>query len=258
MDQLRSERVEYENRLTVATKAIEHLEQAQREIESPTVDKALQALLDQWEDQRDGAESRLQRITAQLERLDAPAEDPGKGLTVTLEEFARGRGLNLALALGGFIFTWLTLTTRSRLLGRLDRGRRTTASHLTRAAALVFRILTLVLGLFAAAAILYTRGDWLLLTLLILLVLSLPLGLRQSLPRHVKDIRLLLNLGGVREGERLIYAGIPWEIATLNYFTTLRNPWLSGGELRLPLDRLIERQSRPYAPPATLVSQPRG
>lgn len=190
----------------------------------------------------------MQRITAQLERLEAPAEDQGKSLTVTLEEFARGRGLNLALALGGFTITWLTLTTLSRLLGRLDRGRRTTASHLTRAAALVFRILTLVLGLFAAATILYSRGDWLLLTLLILLVLSLALGLRQSLPRHVEEIRLLLNLGGVREGESLIYAGIPWEIATINFFTTLRNPWLSGGELRLPLDRLIEQQSRPYDP----------
>ncbi len=246
MERLRSERTVYENRLEVINAALAQLEKTQAEVNAPVLDKALKNLFDQWQDQRESAESRLQRINAQLERLAAPDERQGKGLLATLEAFAQGRGLNLALALGGFALTWLALTGLGRLVSLLGRGRRSEVWRMTRAVALGFRLLTLLLALLVAAVILYARGDWLLLGLLILLLISVLWGLRQSLPRHIQEIRLLLNLGGVREGERLVYAGVAWKVVALNVYSTLRNPWLRG-ELRLPLDPLLTLQSRPCA-----------
>ncbi|MEZ5575715.1 MAG: hypothetical protein R3F44_08750 [Candidatus Competibacteraceae bacterium] len=67
------------------------------------VKKALQTTLEQWQDHREEADSCLQRINAQLERLTAPNERSNQRLTLTLQEFASGRGLNLVLAIGGFI-----------------------------------------------------------------------------------------------------------------------------------------------------------
>lgn len=247
MERLRSERTLYENRLEAINAALEQLEKIQAEITAPSVDKALKTLFDQWQDQRESAESRLQRINAQLERLATPDERQGKGLLATLEAFAQGRGLNLALALSGFALTWLALTGLGRLASLLGHGGPSEVRRMTRAVALGFRLLTLTLALFVAALILYARGDWLLLGLLILLLISVLWGVRQSLPRHIQEIRLLLNLGGVREGERLVYAGVPWKITALNVYSTLRNPWLRGGELRLPLDKLLTLQSRPCA-----------
>lgn len=228
MERLRSEQALYENRLQVANTALARLEKTRQAVKVSKVDKAVKALLDQWEDQRDGAASRLQRINAQLERLAAPDEQQ-KGLVATLEQFAHGLGLNLALALGGFILTWLALTVLGRLVSLLDRRPKSLGHRMTRVIALGFRLLTLILALFVASMILYTRGDWLLLGLLILLAICLLWGLRQSLPRHVQEIRILLNMGSVREGERVVYAGVPWQITALNIYSTLRNPLLRGG-----------------------------
>lgn len=249
MERLKSERTLYENRLQVTESAIAKLEKTQAEIKVPTVDKALKALLEQWQDQRESAESRSQRINTQLERLAAPSEKHGKGLVATLQEVASGRGLNLALALGGFTLAYLVLAGLGRLIGGLtNRSREPGTRRMARMIALCFRVLTLILALFVATLILYARGDWLLLGLLILLIIGALWGLRQSLPRYIQEIRILLNMGSVREGERVIYDGVPWRITSLNMYSTLHNPFLRGGVLRLPLDKMVDLQSRPYAP----------
>lgn len=249
MERLKSERTLYENRLQAAEAGIAELEKTQAQIKAPLVDKALKDLLEQWQDQRESVESRLQRINAQLERLAAPSENRGKGLVTTLQEVASGRGLNLVLALSSFALTYLVLTGLGRLIGGLiNRGRESGTRRMARVIALCFRVLTLILALFVTTLILYACGDWLLLGLLILLIVGVLWGLRQSLPRYVQEIRILLNMGSVREGERVIYDGVPWKIASLNMYSTLHNPLLRGGVLRLPLDKMVDLQSRPYAP----------
>ena len=57
-----------------------------------------------------------------------------------------------------------------------------------------------------------------------------------------------MNLGTVREGERLVYQGIPWKVQALNFSTQLVNPLLKGGMLRLPLKDLMDLTSRPCDP----------
>ena len=250
VERLRGERTLAENQLQIAEKAIGRLENTLQQIETPAVTQALKNMLEQWRDHYEEAESRLQRVNTQIARLTAPGEETvGERFTATIQKFVSGRGLSLGLAVGGFILTYLALAGIGRLVGWLiQRGRKPKARSLVRAAALVFRGLTLILALSATLIILYVRSDWLLLGLLILLLISALWTLRQSLPRHMREIRTLLDMGSVREGERIIYAGVPWRIATLNLYSTLHNPLLRGGALRLPLDRLTDLQSRPPAP----------
>ena len=56
----------------------------------------------------------------------------------------------------------------------------------------------------------------------------------------------MLNLGPVREGERVVYNDIPWRVSSLNFYSLLTNPCLQGGTLRLPLSELGTLISRPY------------
>ena len=98
IERLRSERTLYENRLQTTDEAIAHIEHTLATVKEPPVKKALQTTLEQWQDHREEADSRLQRINAQLERLTASSERSHQRLTLTLQEFASGRGLNLALA----------------------------------------------------------------------------------------------------------------------------------------------------------------
>lgn len=250
IERLKSERAVYDDRLQTASSAIAELEDTIAQTEAATVKKALNALLEQWQDQRESAERRLQRIHAQLQRLSAPSGEPGKELVAKLQEFASGRGLNIVLAISGFMLVYLLLAGLERLLGRLNSRRHEPGTRrMARVAILLFRTLAIILSMFTAILVLYVRDDWLLLGLLILLIIGLVWGLQKSLPRYIKEIRILLNMGSVREGERIVYQGIPWKIASLNFYTILHNPLLHGsGLLRLPIDRLVDMQSRPYAP----------
>ncbi|MEZ5575716.1 MAG: hypothetical protein R3F44_08755 [Candidatus Competibacteraceae bacterium] len=75
-----------------------------------------------------------------------------------------------------------------------------------------------MLAFFVSTFILYARGDWLLLGLLILLAIGI-LSLRQSPPRYMAEIRILLDMGS--EANVIVYAGVPWRITSLNVYSTL-------------------------------------
>jgi hypothetical protein len=62
----------------------------------------------------------------------------------------------------------------------------------------------------------------------------------------VREVTLLLNLGAVREGERVMYNGIPWLVRSLNFYTRLVNPELEGGDIRLPLRDFHDLRSRSF------------
>ena len=250
IERLRGERTRAENQIQIADKAIQRLETTHQQAETPAVTEALQNVLEQWRDYHEEAETRLHRVNTQLERLTAPSEATAlEHFTATIQTFVSGRGLSLMLALGGFVVTYLVLAGLGRLVGWLIQLRRKPGTRrLARIAALLFRGLNLLLALTVALIVLYVRSDWLLLGLLILLLISALWPLRQSLPRHMREIRTLLDLGSIREGERIVYAGVPWRIVALNLYSTLHNPLLRGGILRLPLDRLVDLESRSYAP----------
>lgn len=178
IERLRSEQTVYQNRIETTDAAITYIKETLTTIEDPVVKKALKATLEQWQNSQEDASSHLERIHAQLERLTTPSQESGQGFVVTLQEFVHGRGLNLALALalalGGFALTYLLLAGLGRLVGALiNRGREPSAHWMAPAIALGFRGLTLILALLIATLILYARGDWVVLGLLVLLVVGL-------------------------------------------------------------------------------------
>jgi hypothetical protein len=93
-------------------------------------------------------------------------------------------------------------------------------------------------------SVFYIRGDLLLLTLTIIALVMLALGAWRFLPRYIQEARLLLNIAAAREGERVIYNGLPFRIVSLNLYSELRNPDLEGS-IRLPLSALTQLTSRP-------------
>jgi hypothetical protein len=108
-----------------------------------------------------------------------------------------------------------------------------------------FRLATGLLMLIVVMLVLYVAGDWFLLGLALLVLIGAAIGLRNTLPRYIDEARLFLNMGPVREGERVIYGGLPWRIRSLNIYSTLFNPDLQGGVLRLPSSEMAKLTSRP-------------
>jgi hypothetical protein len=247
IERLRSEQIVYKDRLEAADKAIAKIDETLAQTDSAPVKKVLTELKKDWKSHRADAESRLQLIEGQLKRLLSPDEDDGRSLMAAVHDFVSGRGLSMLLALGGFAATYLLLAVAAKLASKLFlRRRQAKARRLAKAGGILFRMVSFLAALLAAMAILYERGDWLILGILILLVFGLVLALRNSLPRYVDEVRILLNLGGVREGERVLYKGIPWRIKSLNYYSTLHNPLLRGGTIRVPISEMAGLQSRQF------------
>jgi hypothetical protein len=117
-------------------------------------------------------------------------------------------------------------------------------SFRTRLLELIHRIVTIFLVIIGPMVVFYVVEDWVLFSLSILLLLGIAWTLRQALPRYWHQIQLFLNIGSVREGERIEMDGLPWLVEQINVFCTLVNP-IADLKQRVPIDDLVDLKSRP-------------
>ena len=77
-----------------------------------------------------------------------------------------------------------------------------------------------------------------------MLTLGLAWSSKESFPSYTTHIAHILNLGTVKEGQRILLGGIPWKIDHINFVSRLSNPDLEGGVIKVPLKILIGSYSR--------------
>ena len=90
----------------------------------------------------------------------------------------------------------------------------------------------------------YTVEDWVLFSISILLLIGIAWTLGKAMPHYWQQVQLFLNIGSVREGERLIFNDLPWKVKQINFFSTLENP-VAKLTQRIPLGELVDMKSRP-------------
>lgn len=163
----------------------------------------------------------------------------------TLNEFFQGRGLTLLMAVGASFAIWLFTRLLLWLVQRRLRDNAAERRKKTRyrLAAYAYTLFTSLLVGIAVMVVFYARGDILLLALSIIALAAIALGMRNFLPGYISEAKLLLNVGSIREGERVIYRGLPWMVKSINMYSVFRNPELEGS-LRLPLAELQSQTSR--------------
>ena len=197
-----------------------------------------------WASRRDDAQSGID--IARFQIADLQGDKPiAQTILSSMFAFITGRGLTLVLAALAAMIIWFGVRF-------LLRGYRATITSNDspeqrtryRLAAYSVHALTFVLSLIAVFVVFYERGDVLLLGVLILLIFGLALGIRNLLPQYITEARLLLNIGAMREAERVMYRGLPWRVESINMNTVLKNPELHG-VLRIPLAEFHTVTSRP-------------
>lgn len=246
IERLRSEQAFYQQRFAAAESALKSIVDYKTKAPTAELAAAFAALEARWQKRRDDLQSRLQLTNFELEELLAPSRPAEEKAGEALQELLSGRLVNLLLALlaAALSYGGLWLLNRAYSQYMLRRGRK--RPFLARAAHLAFLLTALILALFAAMAVLYVRGDWILLGLLLIVLVGAALTLQRSLPGYLKEAKVLLNIGPVREGERVIYNGLPWKVQALNMYSTLVNPLLRGGRVLLPVSELSNLVSRRY------------
>lgn len=205
----------------------------------------LEAARRQWEARRSQASGQFEVLTLQIDERERNTPTFWQSITAMIGDFIKNRGLNLLLAVvagaAAFILTrkgylWIRRVSPvhhwqgGTLLGR--------ASDLIAFTAAILVSVASVLG------VLFARGDWLLLTVAAILLFGALWAGKTALPPYIEQVRLLLNLGAVREDERIIYRGLPWRIESLGFYTIFENPALHGGRMRIPLREVLGMISR--------------
>ncbi len=246
IERLRSEQAFYQQRLAAAEAALKNVVDYKANAPTPDLVHAFDDLASRWRKRRDDLRNRFELVSFELTELLAPSKPAEAKAGEALQELLSGRLLNLLLAVLAAALTYglLWLLNRFYTQMMLRRGRK--RPFFARVLHLIFIVVAALLALFAAMAVLYARGDWILLGLLLIILVGAALTLQRSLPGYLKEARVLLNIGPVREGERVIYNGLPWKVQALNMYSTLINPTLRSGRLLLPLSELTTLVSRRY------------
>jgi len=245
MDALRRDIERYQEQLEKIEKALVSLRFFKEQNVPAWVVEPINRLLSDWEIRREDTLRALDIARFKLDSLKVEGTTWQSSVWDAVTEFFLGRGLTLFIAIVVGLLIWLVLKGLLELYWQwLYRIRRDVGT--TRAPLVIYsyRLFTAVVIVLAVLMVFYVRGDVLLITLALVALAGVALSLRQTLPRYAAELRLLLGIGPVREEERLVYDGVPFEVISLSVYSILRNPLLEG-VLRLPLHDINEFTSRP-------------
>ena len=243
--ELRSKIAQAKQKSVALRAAIESADQFEKKSLSAEAGKTLQHYLTTWVQDLEQVTQDQLLVESQLESLETNDNSGWSGFRASAREFFSGRGLTILLAIIGALLAWLVMRSLWWLYSNKIASKQTRRqSTLYRLMAYSYYIITGLIVIIVVLFTLWIREDLLLLALTFVALASLALGLRQYLPGYMTEARLLLNLGNVREGERVVYNGLPWQVTSLNIQSVLWNPAIDG-VIRLPLDTLATLSSRP-------------
>lgn len=202
-----------------------------------------------WADRQAEANSQIAVSTVQIEERTRDKRSFWERISAGFSTFFKSRGLNLLLAIAagvaGFVASRRIYSLIRRISPAHKKGENNFTSRISDVLAMGIAILATLTGIIL---VFYTRGDWLLLTLVVIFLIGVAWAGKTAIPPYLEQIRMILNLGSVREGERVIYQGLPWKVSKLGFFTTFTNSRLHGGQLRVPIKDVMDMISRPIAP----------
>ena len=231
----------------IAEIALQKLELQIASTDNSVLKNDLKLLLPEWKNLNNELESKLSVLESQLSSLEAKEKPFIDDLQKSTGHFFKNRGLYLTQALIVFFLTLLFFSLVYRLIQKfIPAFRKQHRSFVIRLFDIFYRIVSVVVACLSLFVVFYLVEDWTLLSLLVVFFIAVLWTFRIVLPKFYIQVKLLLNIGSVREGERIMLYGVPWRINNINIFTTLENPDLNI-QLRLPIEKLTDHFSRPPA-----------
>ncbi|MEE9493528.1 MAG: hypothetical protein V3W04_09150 [Gammaproteobacteria bacterium] len=238
----------YREQLPVIETIITNVNTLYAETDDNTLLPYLEKMLSGWTDRQDSVQNALQAAELQLQRIKSNEVSVAEASQSYLKNFFQKRGLYLAIAFLLVASILLFSRISHALIIRMVPGyRQTHRSFRIRLLDLSHRGITIILAIIGPMIVFYIAEDWLLLSVGFLLLLAAAWTLRTAIPHYWHQIEIFLNIGSVREGERIFMDGIPWKVQQINFFSILENP-TAGISQRIPIDELVDRKSRPVRP----------
>jgi len=246
LSELKSQLQREQARLAMLQQGMARVARLRQMTSDPELQAALASVQQRWRDRADDTRNAQTIIRHRLEEKERERPSLYQSTRTFVGKFFRERGLNLLLAALAFGVVLFGLRSLYRPVIRrvpLSAQRR----FVFRLIAVAYHFVVFLAAFAAGLIVLYATGDWILLGLVLLFLLGVAWAGWHTVPRFLEQISLMLNLGPMRESERIVFEGLPWRIDRLHFQVRLVNPALTGGVLRLPLRRLVGEHSRPVS-----------
>ena len=241
---LRTEIQNLTERLDAADRALRNLDALAGNDISEGVNKTLIESRQLILETRQDFEIQLENVQAQL-RQETKEEKPlFDSVAQMTREFFGTKGKNLLIAVLSFVATLGGLSFVRKRFFRSEFAVRK-LKRLYKPMNTLYGFIAILVAFVVAMITLYVLHDWLLVTFFLLFLLGLIWSFKTLAPRLMNELKLILNLGTVKEGERVIWNDIPWLVSNLGLSSVLVNSELQGGEVVVPAGQLLPLLSRP-------------
>ncbi|MBF0194711.1 MAG: hypothetical protein HQL71_09130 [Magnetococcales bacterium] len=245
-EQLKSKISFHQDQINTANDAVKRINAInQKELKGPALKEYIE-IKDSWQKRVDEHQHLMEIAQLQMVEMLKPDEANSQPFQETIKQFLLGRGATLIMAVFAALLVFIGMRSIQlifqKMLGSDKKTRRTS----TRFVGILYQLVTILFSVAAIFIVFHERGDRVLQAVGIIILVVIILILKNSIPGVVSELRLLMNIGLVREGERITYNGLPWLVERLNVFTSLKNPAIVGGTIKVPIQALTDMHSRKF------------
>ncbi|WP_420208959.1 hypothetical protein [Candidatus Electronema sp. JC] len=249
IEKLRGELDFHQKQLAATQRAAASVEQLLPLAERADLRRRLRTVRQKLTEQEKQLSSQLAVITHKLEERLNEKTSLWQSSQELLQMFFKSRGRNLLLSILAFAAVFSLLRLGYRFLRRLIPAyREPVRPFYLRLFEVSYQTLTYAGAGAALLLALYVLNDWILLSVMLVFSLGIAWAAKQGVAQFWEQTKLVLNIGAVRDGERIVYNGLPWRVASISLYSRLENPDLSTPFIRVRLKDLIGLASRPYHP----------
>jgi len=242
---LRKDIVQFGKRREASETAIEKIREHLEAATDSVLKASLQIELLSWEQRQLLASNQERASQVQLEAIES--EDPGGfgGAAPYIRGFLSHRGLNLLFGIGSAMLVFMSLRLMLVVVRKIRKGDDPN-SFGSRVFVLSTNMLSIVGAIVALLIVFSAAGDLFLLGLVLIFLIGAAWAGIQVIPQFIESLKIILNIGMVKESQRIVFDGIPWNVETLGFSCRLSNPDLDNGLQVLPVRRLVGLHSRPW------------
>ena len=247
LERLRKEISFYEKQLLTVQQGLVNAKELTTAATDPRLKKRLLLIENEWQEKEKELIRQITKSKFQLEQKTDSKKSIVKVVQGAGNDFFKTRGINLLFVVLTFFGVFILFRLIYWWVYKIKRSKPDTPrSFYSRLFQVGYHFFTFFIAVSSSLFLLYSFGDWMLLSLSIIFFIGIAWTARNGIAIFWEQAKYMLNIGTVRDGERLVYDGVPWQVTSLNLLTTLENPELQGGVRRLPLNALTGLQSRPF------------
>lgn len=237
----------YQSRIEDGNKALEKMEQIKKENLGKEALQEFEHIRNKWQNLLEDNKHQLDVAQLKLEGMLAIQSEKQLSFGEYFKQFVTGRGASIFMAVSAAFAVFFVMSLLWKgMLWLSTRKQNGKLSYLQRLINLFYHTMMVLFSIAAVFYVLNQRNDQVLVGMAVLVLIIIVWVLKNSIPRYFNELQVVLNAGSVREGERILYNGVPMKIEQLNFFTKLTNPAMPELELRLPLSEMNNYISRPY------------